>query len=184
MNLLDLGIIIILLLVVLRGYYRGLFQEISVIVGLLGGILAAAHLYKGLAAKLGPWIKDPLYGQIIAFVVILVIVYWLARLIGYMVKRALSFLYLGGLDRVLGGAFALAKGMLVLGLLLTMITVVVPKDSRLLKESTTAPYLKSFYNRALKLLPPEFMIQIKTHTRDFEKQWNTKPRPEGGDQEV
>jgi membrane protein required for colicin V production len=184
MNLLDLGIIIILLLVVLRGYYRGLFQEISVIVGLLGGLLAAAHLYKGLAVKLGPWIKDPLYGQIIAFVVILVIVYWLARLIGYMVKRALSFLYLGGLDRVLGGAFALAKGMLVLGLLLTLITVVVPKDSRLLQESTTAPYLKSFYNRALKLLPPEFMIQIKTHTRDFEKQWNTKPRPKGDDQEV
>jgi len=42
MNLLDLGIIILLTLIILRGYYRGLFQELSVLVGLIGGLLAAA----------------------------------------------------------------------------------------------------------------------------------------------
>ncbi len=36
MNLLDLGIIVLLGLVTLRGYYRGLFQEVAVLVGLWG----------------------------------------------------------------------------------------------------------------------------------------------------
>ena len=59
MNLLDLGIIILLGLIALRGYYRGLFQELAVLVGVVGGVVAAAHTYLRLAGLLQPWISDP-----------------------------------------------------------------------------------------------------------------------------
>ena len=40
MNLLDLGILILLGLVTIRGYYRGLFQELAGVVGLAAGVVA------------------------------------------------------------------------------------------------------------------------------------------------
>ncbi len=46
MNFLDLGIIALLLLVTLRGYFRGLFQELAVLAGLVGGLVVAARTYR------------------------------------------------------------------------------------------------------------------------------------------
>jgi uncharacterized membrane protein required for colicin V production len=37
MNLLDLGIIVLLGLITVRGFFRGLFQEVAVLVGVVGG---------------------------------------------------------------------------------------------------------------------------------------------------
>jgi membrane protein required for colicin V production len=172
MNLLDLGILIALVLVCLRGYYRGLFQELSVIVGLLGGIVIAAHLYLRIANVLSQWIKNPLYSQILGFSVILIAVYWLTRFLGHLLQRVLVILYLERLDRLLGGLFALVKGMLILGFVLTALHLVVPKDSRLLRESRAAPYLEGFYSQALNLLPPEFIEQLKQQIMAWQERWD------------
>ncbi|MBW1918404.1 MAG: CvpA family protein [Deltaproteobacteria bacterium] len=176
MNLLDLGILIVLLLVGLRGYYRGLFQELSVIVGLLGGLLVAAHLYLRLAHLFQPWINNPLYCQILAFITILIAVYWLTRILGHLLQRVLARLYLGGLDRWLGCLFGLAKGMLILGFLLTASQLVIPHDSQLLKESRTAPYLRTFFFQAVNLLPADFKAGLTERARILEKQWG-QPAP-------
>ncbi len=174
MNLLDLGIIIILGLVVMRGYFRGLFQEVSVIVGVVAGIVVAAHYYLQLASLLGRWLTTPLYGRLTAFIIIMIGVYWLTRLAGFLLGRLLKLIYLGPLDRLLGGIFALAKGALVLGFLITVSPLVVPKDSKLLHESQIAPYLKTCYEKALFLLPPEFKSQVKERVRQFEKGWERR----------
>ena len=54
MNLLDLGILVLLGLVTVRGYFRGLFQELAVLVGVVGGVVVAAHSYLRLASFLKP----------------------------------------------------------------------------------------------------------------------------------
>ena len=59
MNLLDLGIIVLLGLITVRGFFRGLFQEVAVLVGVVGGVVVAAHTYLRLASLLQPWITDP-----------------------------------------------------------------------------------------------------------------------------
>jgi membrane protein required for colicin V production len=176
MNLLDLGIIIILFLVALRGYYRGLLQEISVVVGLVVGLVFAAHYYLSLARLVSQWIHTPLYSRVISFLVILVLAYWLIRIAGNLLHRFLSFIYLGSLDRLLGAAFGVLKGAVILGFLLTIITISVPKDSKLLQESFSAPFLKMMYNQALLLLPPDFKQQVKERAEKFEHDWGTKKK--------
>jgi membrane protein required for colicin V production len=178
MNLLDLGIIIILFLVGLRGYYRGLLQEISVVVGLLVGLVFAAHYYLRLARLLSPWIQTPLYCRIISFLVILVLAYWLIRIAGNLLHRFLAAIFLGSLDRFLGGAFGVLKGAIILGFLLTILTLSIPKDSKLLQESVAAPYLKVVYNQALVLLPPDFKQQVKERAEKFEHDWGSKKKKE------
>jgi membrane protein required for colicin V production len=176
MNLLDLGIIVILLLVGLRGYFRGFLQEVSVIVGLVIGLIFAAHYYLRVARLLAQWVYTPLYARIISFLVILVLCYWLIRIAGHFLHRFLSIAYLGSLDRVLGGAFGLVKGTVILGFILTLITLSVPKDSKLLQESVIAPYLRTAYEQALVLLPEEFKQQVKERALKFEREWGNKKK--------
>lgn len=178
MNLLDLGILVLLALIVLRGYYRGLFQELAVLAGIVGGLLAAAHLYLPLAAKLQPLIKSPGYSRGIAFAVILVAVYWLIRVLAYYLQRLLYHLYLDVFDRVLGGFFALLKGALIMGFALMVLNHLFARDAPpLLKESRTAPLLMQVSRQALELLPRDFKKQWEKRLRDWLK---TKEKQEAG----
>ncbi len=167
MNLLDLGILVLLGLITLRGYYRGLFQELAVLVGVVGGVVVAAHTYLQLAPLLQRWIHNPMHTRWIAFAVVLVAVYWLTRLVAHFLQRLLYHLYLDFFDRLLGGTFALAKGALLLGFGLMFLGVFLPRDSRLLKESRTAPTLIQFSRQSLELLPPDF----KQRLQEYLKQW-------------
>ncbi len=181
MNLLDLGIILLLALIVLRGYYRGLFQELAVLAGVVGGVLAAAHFYLALATWIQPLIKDPLYARWVAFGCILVAVYWLTRLVAHLLQRLLYYLYLDIFDRLLGAFFALVKGALVLGLALMLISVLISKDSPLLQQSRTAPALVRLAKHALGYLPPDFKRRVQEYWRDWQRRDKERVvRPEGG----
>ncbi|MEW6387092.1 MAG: CvpA family protein [Thermodesulfobacteriota bacterium] len=169
MNLLDLGILVLLALITVRGYYRGLFQELSVLAGVVGGLLAAAHTYLLVAARLQPWIKNPTYARILAFILVLVGVYWFARILGYLLQRILYHLYLDLFDRLLGAFFALVKGALLLGFALMLLGVVLPRSSQLIKESRTCPILMDIARQALGMLPPEFRQRLEEILRKIPK---------------
>jgi membrane protein required for colicin V production len=163
MNLLDLGIIAILILVTLRGYFRGLFQELAVLAGLVGGLVVASHTYLAMAALILPFINNIYWAQGIAFVAVLVAVYWGVRLLAHIMQRLLYHLYLDVLDRLLGAVLAFIKGCLIIGLALLLLGVVLPKNSNLIKESRAHPLLVQLTKRTLNLLPADF----KQRARDF-----------------
>ena len=163
MNLLDVGVIAILILVTLRGYFRGLFQELAVLAGLVGGLLAASHTYLLAATLILPLINNIYWAQGLAFAVVLVAVYWGVRVLAYLMQRLLYHLYLDVLDRLLGAVLAFIKGCLILGLAFLLLGVVLPKNSHLIKESRAHPLLVNFAKTSLELLPADF----KQRARDF-----------------
>ena len=60
MNLLDLGIVALLALITFRGYYRGLFQELAVLAGVVGGLFLSLDWLRdasGLKAR-ARWNRD------------------------------------------------------------------------------------------------------------------------------
>jgi membrane protein required for colicin V production len=182
MNLLDLGILILLGLLTVRGYFRGLFQELAVLVGIVGGAMAATRTYLWLADLLAPWITDPQYARIIAFAAILVAVYWLTRLVAHFLQQLLYRLYLDFLERLLGAGFALAKGALLIGFALMFIALVLPRNSRLLKESRTAPHLINFSRQTLQLLlPQDFQQRFNAFLQEWQKRDKQKPEGPAGD---
>ena len=184
MNLLDLGILILLGLLTVRGYFRGLFQELAVLVGVVGGAMAATRTYLRLADLLAPWVTDPQYARIIAFAAILVAVYWLTRLVAHFLQQLLYRLYLDFLERLLGAGFALAKGALLIGFALMFIGLVLPKNSRLLKESRTAPHLINFSRQTLELLlPQDFQKQFNAFLQKWQKRDKQKSQGQTGGKE-
>ena len=182
MNLLDLGIIVLLGLITVRGFFRGLFQEVAVLVGVVGGVVAAAHTYLRLASLLEPWITDPQHARWVAFAVVFVAVYWLTRLVAHYLQRLLYHLYLDFIDRLLGGVFALAKGALLIGFALMLLGVVMPRDSQLLKGSVAAPHLIALARQSLALLPPDFKQRLNDYLKEWrlprEKRQAEEPRPQ------
>jgi uncharacterized membrane protein required for colicin V production len=140
-------------------------------VGVVGGVVVAAHAYLRLAGWLQPWITNPQHARWVAFAVVFVAVYWLTRLVAHGLQRLLYHLYLDFFDRLLGGTFALAKGALLVGFGLMFLGVVLPRDSHLLKGSAAAPKLISFSRQSLELLPADF----KQRLQDYLKQWR-QPR--------
>jgi membrane protein required for colicin V production len=169
MNLLDLGILVLLGLVTVRGYFRGLFQELAVLVGVVGGVVVASHTYLDLAGLLSRWVTDPQWARILAFAVVLVAVYWLTRLLAHYLQRLLYHLYLDFFERLLGAGFALVKGALLIGFALMLLGLVLPKDSLLLKESCTTPKLIGLAQQALELLPPDFKHRFADTLRKWQK---------------
>jgi membrane protein required for colicin V production len=165
MNLLDLGIAALLFLVTLRGYFRGLFQELAVLVGLVGGLLIAARTYLIVATLLLPLVNSLYWAQGLAFAIVLVAVYWCVRALAYILQRLLYHLYLDVLDRLLGAFFAFIKGCLILGLALLLLGVLLPKNSHLIKESRAHPLLIHFAKRTLDLLPADFKQRAKDYLR-------------------
>jgi membrane protein required for colicin V production len=183
MNLLDLGIIILLGLITVRGYYRGLFQELAVLVGVVGGVVAAAHTYLRLAPLLQRWISDPNHARWVAFALVFVAVYWLTRLLAHFIHRLLYHLYLDFLERLLGGVFALAKGALLVGFALMFLGTMLLRDSQLLKGSVAAPHLVAFARQSLALLPPDFKQRLNDYLKEWrlprEKRQVEQSRPQG-----
>jgi membrane protein required for colicin V production len=165
MNLLDLGIIAILILVTLRGYFRGLFQELAVLAGLVGGLLVASHTYLAVATLILPFINNIYWAQGLAFAVVLVAVYWGVRVLAYVMQRLLYHLYLDVIDRLLGAVLAFIKGCLILGLALLLLGVVLPKNSHLIKESRAHPLLVQLTKRTLDLLPADFKKRARDYLR-------------------
>ena len=165
MNFLDLGIIAILILVTLRGYFRGLFQELAVLAGLVGGLLIASHTYLAVATLILPFFNSIYWAQGLAFAVVLVAVYWGVRTLAYIMQRLLYHLYLDVLDRLLGAFFAFLKGCLILGLALLLLGVVLPKNSQLIKQSRARPLLVQLAKGTLNLLPPDFKQRAKDYLR-------------------
>jgi membrane protein required for colicin V production len=169
MNLLDLGILVLLGLVVVRGYWRGLFQELAFLVGVVGGILVAAHTYLRLAQQFQPYIKEPSIAQGLAFFLVLVVVYWLTRLVAHLLQRILYHLYLDFFDRVLGAFFALVKGALILGFALMVLGVMLRPEPRLMKESRLVPHLLNFSHQAIALLPSDFKARLGEYLEKWQK---------------
>jgi uncharacterized membrane protein required for colicin V production len=165
MNLLDLGVIAILILVTLRGYFRGAFQELAVLAGLVGGLVVASHTYLLVATLILPLINSLYWAEGLAFFIVLVAVYWGVRVLAYLMQRLLYHLYLDVLDRLLGAGLAFIKGCLILGLAFLLLGVVMPKNSHLIKDSRAHPFLVRFAKGSLNLLPPDFKQRAKDFMR-------------------
>jgi len=152
-NLLDTGILVILGLFALRGYFRGFARELAGLAGLVLGILVAAHSYLAVADRLSPWIANPAYARGAAFALLFFAVNWITRLSISSFQQVLYVLHLGALDRLAGSSFTLLKGALFLGISLMISQNVMTQNSEILDGSRIAPYLIDITRQGLALLP-------------------------------
>jgi membrane protein required for colicin V production len=98
------------------GLWRGFVKEAFSLATWLAAIFLAWKFAWVLDPMLGEWIAEPGLKLWAARAAILILVLIAGGLIGWAVRAVVHTTGLGGMDRLLGGAFGFARGVLIVGL--------------------------------------------------------------------
>jgi membrane protein required for colicin V production len=150
----DWIIVIVIAVSVLQAAISGFFHEAFGIAGLILGYLLAAWNYERLAARYAPYLKSMWLGEIAAFLVIFLAVVLVAGLAGRIVRHIVKEVGLSFVDRILGGALGLLRGILMVAVVLMSMAAFTP-TSTWLEGSQLAPYFLVVGRAAIWVAPSE-----------------------------
>ena len=145
-ELLDLGILVLILLSAIIGLIRGFVKEA---LSLVTWIAAAglAFLYEAKLADQLPFVvQSEVVRRVITFAVIFFVVLVLGAIINHLISTAVSSIGLGGLDHILGGALGVLRGGLIITLLVLLMGLTPFPKQAWWKDSIFMPW---FENSAL-----------------------------------
>jgi len=154
MTLADWIIVVIIVLSVIQAAISGFFHEAFGIAGLILGYLLAAWNYQRLAARYAPYLKSMWLGEIGAFLVIFLAVLLVAGIAGRITRHIVKEAGLSFVDRILGGALGLLRGVLMVGVILISMAAFTP-TSTWLEGSELAPYFLVVGRAAIWVAPAE-----------------------------
>jgi membrane protein required for colicin V production len=158
-NVADWIILLVLVISVVQAASSGFFQEAFGIAGLVFGYIIAAWQYSHLAGHFGAYISSPWLGEIVAFLAIFLGVMLLAGILGRIVRWLMKEAGLNVVDRFFGGALGLARGCLLVAIILVSLTAFTP-TSRWLQGSGLAPYFLVVGRAAIWVAPSELRTQF------------------------
>lgn len=119
MNILDAIILICLIPALIQGVRKGFISQAISIISFVVGIWASARF----ANIVTEWVAQYITAseqilKIIAFALILVVVFVILGLVGRMLESILNFAFLGWVNKLAGVLFSLLKAVLILGLVI------------------------------------------------------------------
>lgn len=119
MNVVDIAILVIMTAFLVKGLVRGLLKELCSLIGLLGGAVLAFIFHASLADLLVQSLRIPsALAVATAFLAIFLTTILVFAVLGYLLSRFVNLLFLGGFNRLAGGFFGLAEGVVLLAVIL------------------------------------------------------------------
>lgn len=180
MNWADAAIVVVVVLSVLLAAAQGFFFEIFSLAGTVIGYLAAAWGYSRLAPLFEPYVKAQWAANAAAFLTIFIAVTLLASAIGRLVRAMMKEVGLRWFDRLLGGVFGLARGLLVVMVVTMAVASFAPQTSAL-ANSKIAPYLLVGGRAAIWLAPTSVRMQFHSGLDALEAAREGRPATAAGD---
>lgn len=121
MNTIDIVLAILLIFGTIKGFMKGLFIEITTLVGLVLGVYGAIHF----SSFLGNFLKDSVTWdesmiQVVAFAGTFLIILIALVLLGKALTKIADTIALGFFNKILGAIFGLLKYALILSIVLTV----------------------------------------------------------------
>ena len=138
LNYFDMIILILLGLFLLRGVMNGLLAELFGLLGLIGGLLYAGYAHQDVVPYLVDVIRRPDWREIAAYVLVFFGVLLAADLLARVASKALSLTASPLLDRGLGAALGLVRGIVVCSICLVLLRRFVA-DAPFFKDSLVIP---------------------------------------------
>ena len=154
MNWLDVIVVIAIVIFTFLGLRMGIIKAVLSLAGLIVGVVLAGRYYVPFSGGL-TFISSDNVAKIVAFAIILIGVMVVARVVAGLLKRVVSMLMLGWIDRVGGAIFGLVLGATLCGALLAIwIKYLGMADA--IADSALAFLLLDRLPMVLALLPGEF----------------------------
>jgi membrane protein required for colicin V production len=141
MNGLDFAILGVMLISVLLAAAHGFFFEIFSLAGAVVGYLLAAWGYGHVAPWFLPYVKSPAIADLAGFLTIFFAVVMVVGIIARIVRRTIQAVGLRWIDRFLGAAFGLVRGVVIVTVGVMALTAFAP-ESPLVAGSQLAGYFQ------------------------------------------
>jgi membrane protein required for colicin V production len=180
LNWLDVVLLLILGLSVIGGIRRGFAQQVIGLIAAVVGLLSALWFYGAAGSFLLPYVSYKGVANFLGFLGVFLGVVLVGTLVGAVVKKVLKAAGLGWLDRVLGGAFGVLRGLLisiVLVLALMAFTQKPPPSS--VVNSRVAPYVIDAANICAHLAPREVRDAVSQSYQKVVEAWSEALRKAG-----
>ncbi len=161
MDWVSIVIIAVVALLTWRAFRRGFLRELVGLAALILAVPVAGVFYDDMVPKVEPIVDNTLASGLISFVAILVGVIVAGQLVGYLLRRSVDVLNLGGADRIAGGAFGFLQGLLLCQVLLVALVIFPQPDLRpQLDDSPIATRLLDGAPLVLSILPVDFRESV------------------------
>ena len=154
MNLLDVIIIATLIFLVVKGLLRGLIRELASLAGVILGILLGNHFQPEMTLYLKAYLPLTDYLPLISFASLFTLILIACNVLGYLLRLLFSKAFLGGIDRTLGVCLALAKGVILIYLVIVILLFFMPTRTPLIAQSRLAPWVIVSYQSMIKFISP------------------------------
>lgn len=157
MNGLDWIIVLLMFLSILLAAAQGFFFEIFSLAGAVGGYVLAAWFYEGAATWFLPYVKSPMFANLAGFLTIFFVVVLLGGAVARLARWAIKEMGLRWVDRMLGGAFGLLRGVIICTVAIMALTAFAPESPELARSE-----LAGFFQvagRGVSWLAPSVMRQ-------------------------
>lgn len=129
MNYLDIVIGIILLLFALAGLKNGIIREAFALAAFIGGVYGAFRLSNFVGEKLSTIINvSQEWMSVISFIIVFIILALIINLIGKGISKLAESLCLGFFDKIGGFVFGVAKGFVIVGVVILILDFFGIKD--------------------------------------------------------
>jgi len=153
----DIILIILLAGFILKGFRMGLIEGIGSIIGIIVGLIVAAHYYLGIAEKL-PWLfmNNQTVAQICVFLLIFILVNRAIALVFWVFDKMFKLIaiipFLKTFNRLLGAALGFIEGVIVIGIVLILLINFTSGDYW--KKKVDESRIASFFERVANIVSP------------------------------
>jgi membrane protein required for colicin V production len=164
MNLLDLVLAVLIAWFAVSGIVQGLVRQLFSLGGLVAGHLLGIRYFAFAQGKLGLSFQ---YAEVVGYAVVFLAAYLGIRLIGGLIENRVRESKLSGTDRLAGMAAGLVKGALFSILIVFLLVILLPRDTRLLRESKAAPTAIAAGKRLAAAFPDRFAESFREKVRSI-----------------
>lgn len=173
MNWLDIVLILILASSVFSGFASGMAR---VVVGMGATVLAiilSIWFYGSVAAAFQEYVSSRPVANILGFIVLFVAILLAGALLAALLARLFKWVGLGWLDRLLGGALGLLRGILISIVLIMIVVAFTPNPPpRSVINSRIAPYIAGAASVLTAITPHELQDGFRENYEHVKKAWS------------
>ncbi len=146
MNWLDMMLIAILAVSIVASFAKGFTREVIGLVAAVAALLCGSWFYRIAGDVVRPWVGSREVANLCGFLLIVSAVIVLGWLVSLLVSKMMKAVGLSWLDRLLGLAFGVARGVIVCVAVITAVVAFAPgadakTPPQAVVRSTVAPYI-------------------------------------------
>lgn len=157
MNAVDIAVIVVVLASGVFALMRGLIHEILAVTGWVAAGLAAFWGLPLVRPLIRNYIAGQTLGDIVGGALIFLVVLLLSSALTHAVARRVQRSAIGSVDRSLGFAFGLARGVVLASLCFILVTkLMAPLEPEILSNAKTRPLMAAGARMIQSLIPAQF----------------------------